>query len=77
MGLLSYLIRVGYVDSWHIEASAVETWTLAQLLYDLHHDPLQQRKENWKQKQKLLLNDLQKLTLIADFGDKLAKLRYL
>lgn len=35
-----HLIRVGNIDGGHVEATLVESWTLAKLLHNLHHNSL-------------------------------------
>ena len=35
-----YLVGIGDEDGWHVESRPVEVGPLAQLLDDLHHDPL-------------------------------------
>ena len=36
-------IRVGNVDSWHVESRAIEARAFAQLLHNLHHDALPEK----------------------------------
>ena len=36
----SYLVRIGNEYGGHIEARAVERWSLTKLLHNLHHNPL-------------------------------------
>ena len=33
-------VGIGYVDGGHVETCAIESGSFAQLLDDLHHDPL-------------------------------------